>query len=127
MLIRPPEVNELREDVANDMPMHIGEAELPALVAVGQPFVIEAKAMQNCCLQVVNVHRVFNDVETKVVEVNSGRPVSDGVANDSGTIVLDRVPRGRYRLVVSAPGHRDVVRDVRIDADQTLEIDLEAR
>jgi PEGA domain len=41
--------------------------------------------------------------------------------------VLDRVPRGRYRLVVSAPGHRDVVRDVRIDADQTLEIDLEAR
>ena len=66
-------------------------------------------------------------VEAKVVEVNSGRPVSDGVANDSGTIVLDRVPRGRYRLVVSAPGHRDVVRDVRIDADQTLEIDLEAR
>jgi hypothetical protein len=42
-------------------------------------------------------------VEAKVVEVNSGRPVSDGVANDSGTIVLDRVPRGRYRLVVSAP------------------------
>jgi PEGA domain-containing protein len=66
-------------------------------------------------------------VEAKVIETNSGRTVTDGVANDRGTIVLDRVPRGRYRLIVSAPGHRDIVRDVRIDADQTIEIDLGGR
>ena len=66
-------------------------------------------------------------VEAKIVEAISGRTVTDGVANDRGTIVLDGVPRGRYRLIVSAPGHRDVVRDVRVDADQTIEIDLGGR
>lgn len=65
--------------------------------------------------------------EAKLAETESGRTVTEGVADDRGTIVLDRVSRGRYRLIVSAPGRPDLVRDVRVDTDQTIEIDLDGR
>ena len=67
------------------------------------------------------------EAEAKLVEAESGRTVTEGVANDRGTIVLDDVSRGRYRLIVSVPGHPDLIRDVRVDGDQTIEIDLDGR
>ena len=67
------------------------------------------------------------EAEAKLVEAESGRTVTEGVANDRGTIVLDYVSRGRYRLIVSVPGHPDLIRDVRVDGDQTIEIDLDGR
>ena len=49
------------------LPVHVGQAEVAALVAVGQPLVIEAEQVQDRRLQVVDVDRVLDDVEAEVV------------------------------------------------------------
>ena len=47
--------------------MHIGQAEIPALVAVGQLFVIEAEEMQNGGVQVVHMDGIFLDTPADLV------------------------------------------------------------
>ena len=47
--------------------MHICQPKLPALVGVCETFVIEAKAIKNCRLKVVNVDLVLNDVKSHVI------------------------------------------------------------
>ena len=49
------------------MPMHVGQAEMPPLEFVRQPFVVDAQEMQNRRLKIVGVHRFFGHVEGKVV------------------------------------------------------------
>src|SRR5205823_3686168 len=53
--------------------MHVGEAEVAALEAVGQPRVLDAEAVQDGRVEVVDRHRVFGNVVAVVV----GRPVAD--------------------------------------------------
>ena len=48
-------------------PVNIRQAELPALILVGQPFVVEAETMQDGRLQIVNVNLVLRDVEAQIV------------------------------------------------------------
>ena len=47
--------------------MHIGEAELAALVAVGEFRVVDATKVKDSCLHVVNVHGVFRDVPAELI------------------------------------------------------------
>jgi hypothetical protein len=42
----------LHEDVFDDMAVHISQAELPALVFVGETFVIKSQAMKNPSLRI---------------------------------------------------------------------------
>ena len=44
-----------------------GEAEVEAEVAAGETFVVDAEELKNSGLEIVNVDRVFGDVETEVV------------------------------------------------------------
>lgn len=53
--------------------MDISQAEIPALVAVGEPFVIHAQTVQECGVEVVHVHFVLLGEVAKVI----GRTVDD--------------------------------------------------
>ena len=47
--------------------MHVREAEVAALVAEGEAFVVEAEEIEYCGVEVVGVDSVFSDVEAEVV------------------------------------------------------------
>lgn len=49
------------------MPMHVGEAELAALVAVGEGFVVDASEMHEGSLRVVDVDGGVHDVPGIIV------------------------------------------------------------
>ena len=58
------------DDLADDASVHIREPELAALEAIGEAFVVDAEAMQDGGLEVVDVHGVLLGIEAEVV----GRP-----------------------------------------------------
>src|SRR5437588_1383890 len=47
-----------RQDVTHDGAADVGQAEIAAGVAVGQPLVVEAQQVQHCRVQVVDMHPV---------------------------------------------------------------------
>ena len=49
------------------MPVHVGQAEVPAGVAVGELLVIEAHELEDGRLQVVNMDLVLDGLEAKLV------------------------------------------------------------
>ena len=49
----------LREHLFDDLSADIGQAEIAALKAVGQAFVVDPQTVKNCCLEIMNVDRVF--------------------------------------------------------------------
>ena len=53
--------------------MHVGEAEIAALETISQPFVIQAEAVQDRRVEVVDVNRILDDVVAVIV----GRTVGD--------------------------------------------------
>src|SRR5439155_2970923 len=57
----------LRQDTPNHFTVDVGETEVAALEPVGEPFVVDAEAVQNRCVEIVNVYRVFEDVVTELV------------------------------------------------------------
>src|SRR5262245_15766910 len=61
------------QDVADDVAMDVGQAEVAALELVGQPLVLNAEQVQHGCVQVVNVHDVVLGVVPELV----GRAVAD--------------------------------------------------
>ena len=52
--------------------MDIGEAEIAALVAVGEARMLNPHEVQNRCVEVVHVDAIFNDVVTKIVGLTEG-------------------------------------------------------
>ena len=59
--------SELRQQLGNQISVHVGQPEVAALEPVGEPGVVEAQQVQDRGLQVVDVDRVFDDVEAQVV------------------------------------------------------------
>ena len=57
----------LAENVADDMPADIGQAEITAGIAVGEFFVIKSQEMEHGGVQIVDVHRVFDRAKPKLV------------------------------------------------------------
>jgi len=55
------------QHLADDFAVDIGEAEVPAHVAVGEPCVVEPKAVEYSRLQIVNGDLVFHDVQAELV------------------------------------------------------------
>ena len=53
----------LREDSFDDVAVDVGQSIVASLEFERQFLVIDAEAMQHRRVQVVNVHRVFNDIE----------------------------------------------------------------
>ncbi len=56
-----------RDNFANQLAVYVSEAVVTAAVMKRQPFVIKAKQMQDCRLQVMNVNRTFCDVKAKLI------------------------------------------------------------
>jgi hypothetical protein len=46
----------------NDISVDVSQAVIATLMAVGQLFVIDAQQMQNSGVEIVNVHRILDDV-----------------------------------------------------------------
>src|SRR5947209_1959793 len=69
--------------------MHIRQAELPALIAVGEGFVVDAAEVEHCGLHVVDVDAVAGDIPAEVVglavgvaafDAATGEPDAEGAA-----------------------------------------------
>jgi len=58
---------ESRQHVLDHAAVDVGEAVVSALEPVGEPGVVQAQQVQDRRLDVVNMHWVFNDVETELV------------------------------------------------------------
>ena len=84
----------LREYFLNDGTLYIGQSKIAPLVAIGQLFVQQSKAMKNGRVEVVNVNLVLNDVQAKLI----------GLANDLTSFdAPTRQPKAEgKRMVVSA-------------------------
>src|SRR5207245_2506207 len=64
------------ENAPDNFAVYVGEAEVPTLETECQPLVVDAQAVQQRRLQVVDVHRVADDVVAVVVRraVHNARP-----------------------------------------------------
>ena len=56
-----------RQHLVDDAAMHVGQAVVAAGVTIGESFVIEAHQVQDCGVEVVNVDRIFADVDAVLV------------------------------------------------------------
>ena len=84
----------LREYFLNDGTLYIGQSKIAPLVAIGQLFVQQSKAVQNRSVEVVNVNLILNDVEAELI----------GLADDLASFdAPTRKPKAeRKRMVISA-------------------------
>ena len=62
-----------RQDLARHAAAHVGQAEVAAAVAVGQPLVIEAHQVQDRGVQVVDVHAVLDGAACRTRRSRRGR------------------------------------------------------
>src|SRR5437879_1372371 len=77
----------LSEQSIDDFAIDVGQSEIASLKAIGQLRVIQAKAVQNCRLQIMHVNLVFSDMIAKFIR----RPVSNalfGLARQSVANVI---------------------------------------
>src|SRR5258705_9619176 len=85
--IKPPPpsisvpVMSLSEESIHHLPVHVGEPVVAALELEGQPGVVDAKAMQHCRVQVMNVHRVAGNVVAEIVRLAVCQPGLDAAAS----------------------------------------------
>lgn len=57
----------LCQDVLNHVPMHIGQAEIATLIAVGESLVVESQLMQDRGLQIVDMHGLLGHMKAEFV------------------------------------------------------------
>ena len=63
--------------------MHIGEAEVAAIVTVGELFMVEAQLMENCGVQIVHVHFALHGVVAILVGVAVGETGLEAAAGEA--------------------------------------------
>ncbi len=68
------------QDLLDHRAMHVGQAMVPALVLEGQPGVVDAQAVQDRGVQVVDVDGISDDVVAEVVGGAVGDPGLDAAA-----------------------------------------------
>ena len=69
-----------RDNVMDHVPVDVGQAEIAALKTVSQARVIETHQVQDCRIEIVNMHRVAHDVESKLVGFTVGHSRSDAAS-----------------------------------------------
>ena len=80
-----------------DVSVHIGQAVVPALVAIGDPPVIEAEEMEEGRVEVVDVHGIFDDFVSEVVGPSMNGPAGDASSGE---------PDGERIALMISPGRR---------------------
>ena len=58
-------------DVSHHIAVYVRQPEIAALIAIGEPQVIQPEQMQNSGLQVINRHWILADVKAEFI----GRPI----------------------------------------------------
>ena len=91
--------------------VHIRQAESSSLMLEGQAFMVEAHAVQDRRIQIVNVHRILNDVVSVVVSLTEHMPATDAAAGkphgDASTVVVSAIVVLKTTLAVN--GSTDVM------------------
>src|SRR6266567_8167543 len=64
----------LSQDILYHFPFHIGEAESPALVSIGQPFMINAHQVEQGRLKIMYVDGIFYNIVTEVIRLSVAEP-----------------------------------------------------
>src|SRR5687767_1568663 len=70
----------LRQQFCHDLAAHVGEAEVAALESERELLVIDAEAMQERGVKIVNVDRVLDNVVTEVVRLAERNAAFDTAA-----------------------------------------------
>ena len=70
----------LRQNIVNHIPRHVRQPEVAATIPVRESRVIDAQGMQQGGAQIVDMHRVLDRLEAKLVSV----PVSDSTTAPEG-------------------------------------------
>ena len=70
------------EQITHDVPMHVGEAEVAACVAVGEAGVVDAELMEEGGMQVVDFDGVFDGVFADVVGLTMDMAGLEAAAGD---------------------------------------------
>ena len=94
-----------RQDRLDHRAVHVGQAVVAALVLEGQPGVVDAQAVQDRGVQVVDVDRVLDDVVAEVVGLAVGDAGLDPAAGQpdgeaAGMVVAAVVVGGQRALAV---------------------------
>ena len=76
--------------------MHVGEAELTALIPVSESLVINAEQVQDRCLPIVNVDGVFDDIIAEIIRLTVGDAGFYAAANHPGAV-------GRTEVITAVP------------------------
>src|SRR5437870_6580339 len=103
----------LSQHFLDNRPMHIGQPKVSAQVTVGELFVIEAEAMQDGGLQVVDVYLVFDVVEPDVIVFADDLAAANPAAGQPHAIAV---------RVMIAPGVLEVVRTVHLSHGSSPEL-----
>ena len=72
------------EDLLNDMPMHIRQAALNAVVIVAKLFVVETEQVQRGGVEVVAVARVFGGFEAEIIRGSVSGAALDATTGHPG-------------------------------------------
>src|SRR5436190_1630408 len=87
------------EDWVHDLAVHVGEAEVAALEAEGEPRVVDTEGVKDGGVEVVNVHRIADDVVTEVVGLAMADAGPDAAAGqgqaEAAAMVVAAVVRRR--------------------------------
>ena len=76
--------------------MHVGEAELTALIPVRESLVINTEQVQDGCLPIVNVDGVFDDIIAEIIRLTVGDAGFHAAANHPGAV-------GRTEMITAVP------------------------
>jgi hypothetical protein len=67
------------------MPVHIGQAHVPAAEPEGALRVVQTECMQHGCVQVVHFHTPINHVKTKFIRL----PIGDSALDTTPAIQME--------------------------------------
>ena len=57
----------LPADRLHNLPVHVGQSEMPALKFEGQPLVVDTQALQDRGVQVADMNRILDDIVAEIV------------------------------------------------------------
>ena len=97
--------------------MHVGEAEVAAVITVGKFFVIEAQLMENGGMEVMHVHSTLHGVVTVFVGIAVGETGLEAAAGEAhgktiGVMVSPRalILRVRRAAEFTAPPYDGIIK-----------------
>src|SRR5215470_17090844 len=64
----------LSQILLDNVSRHIRQTKIPSRVPICEPFVIQAEAVQDCGVKIVNADCLLNDVQTQIISFSHNLP-----------------------------------------------------